>query len=85
MKYKLSIERSAQKGLSKMPHREQDRIIAAIQNLADNPRPPNAKKLTGRDAWRMRIGDYRVIYEIYDDTLIVLVVHLGHRKDIYRK
>ncbi len=85
MKYKLLIERAAQKGLSKISHREQDRIIAAIQNLTDNPRPSNVKKLTGRDAWRMRVGNYRVIYEIHDDTLIVLVVHIGHRKDIYRK
>ncbi|MFH1672122.1 MAG: type II toxin-antitoxin system RelE/ParE family toxin [Pseudomonadota bacterium] len=85
MKYKLLIERAAQKELSKIPHREQDRIITAIQNLTDNPRPSNVKKLIGRDAWRMRIGNYRVIYEIHNDTLIVLVVHIGHRKDIYRK
>jgi mRNA interferase RelE/StbE len=85
LKYQLLIERAAQKGLSKISHREQDRIIAAIQNLTDNLRPSNAKKLTGRDAWRMRIGNYRVIYEIHDDTLIVLVVHIGHRKDIYRQ
>ena len=85
MKYKLLIERAAQKGLSKISHREQGRIIAAIQNLTDNPRPSNAKKLTGRDAWRIHIGNYRVIYEIHDDTLIVLVVHIGHRKNIYRK
>ena len=85
MKYKLFIERAAQKGLSKISHQEQNRIIAAIQNLTDNPRPSNAKKLTGRDAWRMRLGNYRVIYEIQDDTPIVLVVHIGHRKDIYRK
>jgi mRNA interferase RelE/StbE len=85
LKYKLRIERAAQKGLSKISHREQDRIIAAIQNLSDNPRPSNAKKLTARDAWRMRVGKYRVIYEIYADTLVVLVIHIGHRKDIYRK
>ena len=85
MKYKLFIEKVAQKELSKVPHKEQLRIIAAVKNLTENPRPPGVKKLTGRDAWRIRIGNYRIIYEIQEDKLIVLIVHIGHRKDIYRK
>ena len=85
MKYKLFIEKAAQKALSKVPPKEQSRIIAAIKDLSENPRPPGVKKLTGRNAWRIRIGSYRIIYEIQDDTLVILIVHIGHRKDIYRK
>ena len=85
MKYKLFIEKVAQKELSKVPHKEQLRIIAAVKNLTENPRPSGVKKLIGRDAWRIRIGNYRIIYEILEDKLIILIVHIGHRKDIYRK
>lgn len=61
MKYKLFIEKAAQKELSKVSRKEQSRIIAAIKNLPENPSPPGVKKLTGRDAWRIRIGNYRII------------------------
>ena len=84
MNYKIYIERSAQKALSKIPTRDQNRIIESIQNLSDNPRPSNTKKLTGKSAWRIRIGNYRVIYEIVDDRLIIIVISIGHRKDIYK-
>jgi mRNA interferase RelE/StbE len=59
------------------------RIGEAITDLGNNPRPPGSKKLVGVDAWRIRIGDWRVIYQIHDDRLIVLVVRVGHRRDIY--
>lgn len=62
----------------------QDRIIAAIRSLAEEPRPSGVKKLTGREAWRIRVGNYRIIYEIHDQALIVLVVSIGHRQDVYR-
>jgi mRNA interferase RelE/StbE len=52
--------------------------------LADNPRPPKSKKLTARDSWRIRIGNYRVIYLIEDDNLIVIVIEIGHRKEVYK-
>ena len=84
LKYKLYIEKSAQKELSKIPHPDQNRIINAIRNLAEDPRPSGVKKLSGRDAWRIRVGKYRVIYEVYDDKLIILVISIGQRKDIYR-
>ncbi len=84
MKYKLYIEKSAQKELSKIPHPDQTRIINAIQNLAEDPRPSGVKKLSGRDAWRIRVGKYRVIYEVHDDKLIILVISIGQRKDIYQ-
>ena len=85
MKYKLFIEKVALKELSRIPSKEKSRIIASIINLTENPRPPGVKKLTGREAWRIRVGNYRIIYEIQDDKLVVLIVHIGHRKDIYRK
>jgi mRNA interferase RelE/StbE len=84
MAYSILIERSAQKSLAKISQPFQNRIIEAIQSLADNPRPSGVKKLTGRDAWRLRISTYRVIYEIHDDKLVVLVISIGHRRDIYR-
>ena len=59
---------------------------AAIELLADHPRPSQAKKLAGGDGeWRVRTGDYRIVYEIHDDVLLVLVVAVGHRRDIYQR
>jgi mRNA interferase RelE/StbE len=84
LNYQLFIEKSAQKNLAKIQLNDRERIITAIRNLGDNPRPTGSKKLTGRNAWRIRTGNYRVIYEIEDDKLIVLVVDVGHRKEIYR-
>jgi mRNA interferase RelE/StbE len=61
------------------------RVQAAIELLAEQPRPPGAKKLVGGDGeWRVRTGDYRIIYEVHDDVLLVLVVAVGHRRDIYQ-
>jgi len=82
--YAIEITRSAQKQLSKIERQEQKRIIENIRNLAENPRPQSCKKLSGRSAWRIRIGAYRVIYEIYDDHLLVLVLTIGHRREAYR-
>ena len=84
MTYSIEILRSAQKQLSKINRQDQDRIISSIESLANNPRPDGCKKLSGRPAWRIRIGSYRVIYELQDEKLIVLVIRIGHRRDIYR-
>lgn len=81
--YQLVIDRSAQKQLGKIPPPHFNRIIKAINNLADNPRPTGCKKLTGRSGYRIRIGNYRVIYNIDDKILIVFVIDAGHRKNIY--
>jgi len=83
--YTVKILRSAQKQLAKIERQDRTRIISAIRKLADDPCPVAAKKLSGRPAWRIRIGSYRVIYEIEKDKLIVLVVAIGHRRDIYRQ
>ena len=84
MTYSVEILRSAQKQLSKINRQDQDRIISTVEALADNPRSQGCKKLSGRPAWRIRIGSYRVIYEIQDNKLLVLVVNIGHRREVYR-
>ena len=84
MTYQIEIERRAQKALARIPEPHQNRIIEAIRDLASDPRPSGAKKLSGRPAWRLRVGAYRIIYEIHDDLLLVLVVTLGHRREVYR-
>lgn len=85
MTHKIEILRSAQKQLSKIERKDQSRIIKAIRELAEEPRPQGGKKLSGRPAWRIRIGSYRVIYEIQDERFLVLVIDIGHRREIYRK
>ncbi len=84
MTYEVFIERRAQRALARIAQPHRDKIISAIQRLADDPRPPGVKKLIGRDAWRICIGSYRVLYEIHDAKLVVLVVEIGDRRDVYR-
>lgn len=85
MSYSIGITRKAQKALSKIPEDYQDKIITTIRGLADEPFPPSTKKLSGREAWRIRVGVYRIIYEVHRDVLSIVVVLIGHRKDIYKK
>lgn len=70
-----------------MPVSAQQRIRVAVRGLASNPRPTGTKLLTGghEGTWRLRVGDYRVLYRIEDDRLLVLVIRLGHRREVYRK
>lgn len=84
MSYTIEILRIAQKQLAKTDREQQSRIIDAIRELAADPRPSGCKKLSGRPAWRIRVGSYRVIYEIQEDRLLVLVVAIGDRKSVYR-
>lgn len=84
MTYTISIKRSAQKSLGKISQNHRGLIVDKVRTLSENPRPQGSKKLSGRDAWRIRIGDYRVIYEINDNQLVVLVVTVGHRREVYR-
>lgn len=83
MMYTIEILRVAQKQLGGIDRLEQQRIIEAIRQLAHAPRPPGCKKLSGRPAWRIRVGVYRVIYEIHEGRLVILVIAIGHRKDVY--
>jgi mRNA interferase RelE/StbE len=82
--YAVEILRSAQRQLAKVDRQDRLRIISDVRALADNPRPHGSKKLSGRPAWRICVGAYRIVYEIRDDRLLVLVVAIGHRKDVYR-
>lgn len=84
MTYRLSILRRAQKELAQFPSSSFERVVAAIRDLAQNPRPPGCLKLSGREGWRIRVGDYRVVYEIDDEERSVTVLHVGHRRDVYR-
>lgn len=84
MRYEIEIERSALKALKKIPSADRSKVIDVIERLALNPRPVGSKKLKGRDGWRIRIGNYRVIYEIKDHICYILVLEIGHRKDIYK-
>lgn len=83
--YKVRVERKAQKKLSKIPEPYYSNIKAAILDLGNTPRPKDCKKIKGRDAYRIRIADYRIIYEIQDRVLLVDVINLGHRKEIYEQ
>ncbi len=81
--YKVRIERKVQKKLEDISEPYYSKIKSALLELADNPRPRGCKKLRGREAYRIRVSVYRIIYEIFDDLLLIHVVELGHRKDIY--
>jgi len=83
-KYELRFRKSVSKDLAPLPKRDVQRIIATIQVLADDTRPPQSRKLSGAEKYRLRCGVYRVLYEIHDEVLMVCVVKVGHRKDVYR-
>ena len=83
MPYQVTIRPKAIKALEKINDPDYSNIKKVIYGLAENPRPHGYKKLKGRDGYRVRIGDYRIIYDIFDNILTVDVVALGHRKDIY--
>ena len=86
MAHKVLISPAARRDLKRIRGPERRRIAAAIDGLADDPRPHGAAKLVGEDQlYRVRVGDYRIIYTVEDDRLIVLVVRVGHRKEIYRE
>lgn len=84
MKFSVQITPAAERQLRTFDPQVRRRIQAAIDLLASNPRPPKATQLVGgAGEWRVRTGDYRIIYEIHDDQLVVLVLRVGHRRDIY--
>ena len=85
MTYRVRIATAARPQIRKLPRDGQERVSAVLVVLADEPRPPASKKLAGRDAWRVRTGKLRVIYEIHDDELLVMVVAAGNRHDVYRR
>ncbi len=85
MAYRIEVKPSAADALAKIPQPNRRRIARKIDRLADNPRPRGARALEGRlSLYRIRIGDYRVIYQIQEAALLVLVVRIGSRGDVYR-
>lgn len=83
--YRVQRTRSADKALAKIPARDRLRIEAAVALLAETPRPPRAVTLAGSsDDWRVRVGDYRIVYRVRDDELLILIITIGHRREVYR-
>jgi len=83
MTYSVNFKKHALKELAKINEPFYSHIKQAIYSLADNPRPQGSKKLKGRDGYRIRVGNYRIIYDVFDSELVVDIIALGHRKDIY--
>jgi mRNA interferase RelE/StbE len=82
--YKIVVKKSVAKDLRSIPKKDIQRILTAIQSLADDPRPPQSKKLSGQERYRLRQGNYRILYSIEDEKLVVCVVKVGNRRDAYR-
>ena len=86
MRYEIRFKSSAWRAFRKPRGEEKGRLVAAIWGLADNPRPRGCRKLVGkRDLYRIRTGNWRVIYEVQEKTLVVLIIKLGHRREVYRR
>ena len=84
-KYRIEISRTAEKQLGKLPRLDQMRVVTVIRGLADDPLPKGSRKLTGyEDVFRIRVGRYRILYSISGKELVIIVLKIGHRKDIYR-
>jgi mRNA interferase RelE/StbE len=82
--YSVLIRRSAAREIEALPLRDRRRVVTRIEGLAANPRPVGSEKLSGEEKYRIRQGDYRILYEIADRDLIVTVVRVGNRRDVYR-
>lgn len=83
MTYEIELRPAAVRALKRIDHQDRERIRGAIALLGEDPRPPGAKALRGRPGLRVRVGDYRIIYTVDDNVLVVAVVTLGHRRDVY--
>ncbi len=83
--YEVEISRTAEKQLRKLPHRDQERVARAMLALANDPFPRGARKLSGYDdVCRVRVGRYRILYSVTETALVIVVLKVGHRKDVYR-
>jgi len=82
--YRIELTAVARRGLAALSAEDRKRIDDGILALAIDPRPPGVKKLSGKKLYRVRVGSYRVIYQIHDDRLLVLVIKIGHRREVYR-
>jgi len=82
--YEVITPRRVQRIIAALPTADSRRVLAAIKALAQSPRPAGVTKLRGEDLWRIRVGDYRVVYAIEDQRLVVTIVRVGHRREVYR-
>ena len=83
--YEIEIARSAERQLRRLPPADQQRVVAAILPLSDNPFPPGSRKLSGYDdVFRIRVGRYRVLYSVSEKKLIIIILKIGHQKNVYR-
>jgi mRNA interferase RelE/StbE len=83
-KYQIVIQPSAAKEILKLEKKDQSKVVKVLDALATEPRPVGSKKLKGSDAWRIRVGDFRILYLIEEKILRIEVVRVAHRKDVYR-
>ncbi len=84
-RYEVRIAKRVAKSLASLERRTQQRVRAAIELLADDPRPPACVAMQGEDSvYRVRVGDYRIVYEVLDEVLLIQVVRVGHRREVYR-
>lgn len=85
-KYRIEVSATAEKQIRKLNKADQIRVLRAIQNLAKEPRPPGTRKLRGyEDVYRIRVGTYRILYSIESGRLLIIVLKVGHRRDVYRE
>ena len=84
MTYRIEVKPAARKMLRDLPRLALERVDVAILALAENPRPVGCVKLSNSEAWRVRVGNYRIVYEIIDRLLVVTVIEVGHRREVYR-
>jgi mRNA interferase RelE/StbE len=82
--FELQIKPSAVKDIEALPQKDRRRIIARIQGLSSDPRPPGCERLSGHELYRVRQGNYRVLYTVQDADVVVVVVRIGHRREVYR-
>ncbi len=82
--YKIAFKPSVKKDLRGIPRHDVERILNSIEGLSENPLPQNTRSLTGRDAFRLRVGRYRVIYAIDNEQVVILIIKIGHRGGVYR-
>ena len=83
--YRLTFKKSVTKDFRSIPQQDIARILERIETLADDPRPVGSEKLSGQERFRVRQGVYRIVYEIQDAELVIIVVKVGHRRDVYRE
>lgn len=85
MTYTVEFSSHAKRQGDKLPHNVKRRIIQALRRLAQDPYPPGVRKLEGSEYYRLRVGDYRIIYEVLEGKLLILVIRIGHRREVYRR